>query len=429
MALSKIPLVRRFLISYQPSASCRSFMQRAETQSDCGLEVTLAVLDGPESRQFFGVPLARRGIQPVWLRIKNTGDAPCRLDLVSIDLNYYSPLEVAGVNHFSIFKRLLGFGALAIFFLPLVFLILPWRLIVARKLNRQMDEFFRANAFRLAPVNSGETHEGFVFTTMDSGNKVVHVRLMRPHDEKEFVFTVSVPGLDADYLRREFVDMYKPDQLIECDLAELRKRLTEAPSATSNAQNTRHGDPVNLVVIGDFATVLGAFAVRWDETETISLKSCWKTVRSFLLGSEYRYAPVSALFLFGRSQDFALQRTRHSVNERMHLRLWATPLRFKGQPVWIGQISRDIGVRFTWRTWNLTTHRVDPDVDEAREYVLQELMDAKRLEAAVYVDGVGACDRTAPRHNLTGDPYYTDGKRAAIVVSGTRTTPHFIAWS
>ena len=28
-------------------------------------------------------------------------------------------------------------------------------------------------------------------------------------------------------------------------------------------------------------------------------------------------------------------------------------------------MSRDIGVRFTWRTWNLTTHRIDPDVDEA----------------------------------------------------------------
>ena len=136
-----------------------------------------------------------------------------------------------------------------------------------------------------------------------------------------------------------------------------------------------------------------------------------------MTGWEYRYSPVSALFLFGRSQDFALQRVRKSINERLHLRLWITPMRYQGLPVWVGQVSRDIGVRFTWRTWNLTTHRIDPNVDEARDYVVEDLLQAERLELAGYVDGVGACDRDSPRHNLTGDPYYTDGKRAAVVVS------------
>jgi hypothetical protein len=36
-------------------------------------------------------------------------------------------------------------------------------------------------------------------------------------------------------------------------------------------------------------------------------------------------------------------------------------------------------VRFTWRTWNLTTHRIDPDVDEARDYVMEDL--SKRDES------------------------------------------------
>jgi hypothetical protein len=46
-------------------------------------------------------------------------------------------------------------------------------------------------------------------------------------------------------------------------------------------------------------------------------------------------APVSALYVFGRSQDAALQRARSSINERNHLRIWLTPLRFEGKPVWI----------------------------------------------------------------------------------------------
>jgi hypothetical protein len=30
--------------------------------------------------------------------------------------------------------------------------------------------------------------------------------------------------------------------------------------------------------------------------------------------------------------------------------------------------------------------------------------------------GVGEAPRTAPRHHLTGDPYFTDGKRLVMVL-------------
>jgi hypothetical protein len=145
------------------------------------------------------------------------------------------------------------------------------------------------------------------------------------------------------------------------------------------------------------------------------------------LGAEYRYSPVSPLCLFGRTQDVALQRTRNSINERLHLRLWLTPLRFTGRPVWVGQISRDIGVRFSAQVWNLTTHRVDPDVDESRDYVAEDLLRALRVDSLGYVDGVGACGPEHPRRNLTGDPYFTDGKRAVIALSKARTTGHYAA--
>jgi hypothetical protein len=154
----------------------------------------------------------------------------------------------------------------------------------------------------------------------------------------------------------------------------------------------------------------------------------WRTFKAFALGSEYRYSPVSPLFVDGRSQDFALQRIRETINERLHLRLWATPLRFEGQPVWIGQVSRDIGVRFTPKTWNLTTHKIDADVDDARDYVLDYLMEGGRVARLGYAAGVGPAPRTAPRHNLTGDPYFTDGLRAVAVFSETRTNPMFLNW-
>jgi hypothetical protein len=75
---------------------------------------------------------------------------------------------------------------------------------------------------------------------------------------------------------------------------------------------------------------------------------------------------------------------------------------------------------FTTKVWNLTTHRIDSDVDESRDYVIEDLLVAGRVKAAGYVGGVGACTPDDPRHNLPGDPYYTDGKRAVIVLAPTR---------
>ncbi len=433
---------------YRPDATLRTFESRAQTQQNAKAQVTVAVLDAAEGTHLFGVPLARRGIQPVHLRIVNSSDKLLRLQLVRIDPNYYTPLEAAAASHFSLAKRLSAVGLFGWLFLPLLILapLIPLKLITAYRANRRMDDLFRSQAFHLRPIPPGGSSEGFVFTSFDAGTKIVHISLHSTGDlmdsatgridaqgtadsDNEFTFSVPVPGIAVDYLRRDFDTLVPPASMIDCDLPNLARRLCEMPSATSNAKATGSGDPVNLVVVGDFETLLEAFAARWDESEIITLDTCWKTARSFVLGSHYRYSPVSALYLFGRSQDIALQRSRRSINERLHLRLWLTPLRFQNKNVWVGQVSRDIGVRFTTKTWNLTTHRVDPDVDEARDYVIEDLLHVERVDATGYIDGVGQCDSTSPRRNLTGDPYYTDGKRAVILLSDARTSPRFVAWS
>lgn len=153
----------------------------------------------------------------------------------------------------------------------------------------------------------------------------------------------------------------------------------------------------------------------WDETETVYGSSLLKMGVSSLVGSEYRYSPVSALYVFGRAQDTALQRARSTINERNHLRVWLTPMRFEGEPVWIGQISRDIGVHFTTKT--ITTHKIDPDVDETREFLVEDLAYSQSLAKFGYVNGGGTAPYDEPRGNLTGDPYFTDGRRAVMWIS------------
>jgi hypothetical protein len=441
----KAAVWRILAIPYAPQPAYHPFLLNSQSQENQQAQVTVAILDAAKTHQVFGVPLARRGIQPVYLRIVNRSSASLRLQLVRIDPNYYTPLEAAAANHFSIIKRLSAFGFIGVFFFWLLALV-PIKLVTAYRANRRMNEFFQAQAFHLRPIEPGAVSEGFVFTPFDAGTKIVHVSLHATggslesaaarvrrgealDEAVEFTFSIPVPGLAADYLRRDFQALERASAPVACDETALVARLRQMPAATANAKGTRSGDPVNLVVIGQFETILAAFAPRWDESEVITLATCWKTIRAFLLGTQYRYSPVSPLHLFDRSQDVALQRIRRSINDRLHLRLWLTPLRFHENPVWVGQVSRDIGVRFTTKVWNLTTHRVDPDVDESRDYVIEDLMQAERIDAATYVDGVGPCNSAAPRHNLTGDPYFTDGKRAVVLLSAARAKPRFVALS
>ena len=197
---------------------------------------------------------------------------------------------------------------------------------------------------------------------------------------------------------------------------ELREALAQLPCCTTDKKGKNQGDPLNIAVIGTVEDVFYAFIrAGWDETETIYKASIGRTVKSFLFGGKYRYSPVSALYVFGRSQDIALQKARDTIHERNHLRLWMTNMHFAGKPVWIGQISRDIGVRFTKKT--ITTHKIDPDVDETRAYLLQNLWYSQSLLRYAYVEGVGEAPYDEPRANLSGDPYFTDGLRAVMWTS------------
>ena len=111
--------------------------------------------------------------------------------------------------------------------------------------------------------------------------KIVVVRLLGPGGFQDFEFSVQVEGLRTDYLRSEFDAVHAADELTEVDIPALRQYLAAAPQATTNRRGRRTGDPVNLVVVGDFPVVLAAFGARWNETEVISLATCWKTSGRF----------------------------------------------------------------------------------------------------------------------------------------------------
>jgi hypothetical protein len=363
------------------------FRERSETQREGGIRVSAAVPSAEEARAIFGTRLYRRGVQPVWIEIENGLDTELSFLSVGLDPEYFTPIESAFSNLDSQADR--RAEAMSRYFF-----------------ERRMGTF----------VPPGETRQGFVFSRLDEGTKSFNVDLLGNGQAYQFTFFIPVPGLKLDHHAVDWEGLYAADEIAEVSRARLIEALEELACCTTDKGGEDRGDPLNLVVIGDADDVYVAFMrAGWDETESIHRGSLWKTFVSFFSGGEYRYSPVSGLYVFGRRQDVAFQKARDNIHERNHLRLWVSPYRFEDKPVWIGQISRDVGVRFTRRT--ITTHKIDADVDETREFLVEDLAYSQGLARFGYVGGVGAAPMDAPRGNLTGDPYFTDGRRVVLWVS------------
>ena len=352
------------------------------------IRVTTAVASAEETKEIFGKPLYRRNIQPVWVQIENLGDEPLYLLPRGLDEAYFTPIETA----YRLQDRL-----------PLL------------DLNPDINREVYSRRMGLV-IEAGSIRSGYIFSRVDQGTKSFNVDVIGRNERFMMPFFVPVPGLKVDHYEVEWESLYPAAEMRDVSLSELRDALAAMPCCVTDKNGKTNGDPLNIAVVGKLRDTYYSFMrAGWDETETIYSGSMWNTMKSALSGSEYRYSPVSALYVFGRAQDVAFQKARTSIHERNHLRLWLTPLRYEGEPVWIGQISRDIGVRFTRKT--ITTHKIDPDVDETREYLVEDLAYAQSLGGFGYVSGVGPADFDNPRGNLTGDPYFTDGRRVVLFLS------------
>ena len=375
--------------TYQPeSVNAVRFWDRAVSKADEDVRVTVAVPTAEEARSLFDVDLINKEIQPVWVKVENHSDQAYYLLSTATDPNYFSPLEVV--------YALRG-GLFGVY-------------------RDEMERHFREMTFQ-NPILPNTAVTGFIYTNLDEGEKVVQIDLIAAEQIKFFTFFVQIPGMRVDYRMVDFDSLYPKEEIVDVDEEGLREALEALPCCTSNEDGSRFGDPANLVIIGDFKTITAAFARRgWLPAEETYSTAVWKTVKSFLFGSRYRYSPVSPLFYEGRRHDFARQKPRHNIHERNHLRLWYSPLRFQGQPVFIGQVSRDIGVRFTSEAWPPVTHKIDPDIDEARYALIEDLIYSQMLAKVGFVKGVGRARPSEPRTNLTGDPYFTDGFRAVMIL-------------
>jgi hypothetical protein len=383
------------LFRFSPDTSGdASFKDRAQHKSVPGIKVNISALGAAESRRSFGEDLERQNIQPIWLSVENETDEPLALLSIALDPEYYSAYEVSYRFH-----GVLSFAA-----------------------NRARNAFFLAREMaNILPPHAKTT--GFVYSVLDTGIKYAHVVIAGNHRIETFDFALPIPGpaFVGTNIRAEVV--YPGRKIEDLELASLRTTFASQACCTTGAGGTHDGDPLNLVIVeGRHDAIIPFIARGWHLARQLDVSSAIETARAFVFRDEFLTSPVSSLYVFGRKQDLVVQKARSTINGRVHARLWLTPYSFEGRRIWIGQVSRDIGVRFTDKTWNLTTHKIAPDVDFDRAYLLQDLLMSGFVERYGFTDGVGAAPESAPRPNLTGDPYYTDGLRAVIFLSDRATS-------
>ena len=370
------------------------FMDRSQTKTDGKVRVTVAVPSAEEIKQIFGFPLEGKNIQPVWLEVENNSDTGFFLYHIAMDPDIYSTGEVAWKFQSSLYSK---------------------------KSQKNIYNVFRDNEIDWY-FKPGSTTSGFVYTNLKMGTKAVIVRLFSEKNVREMTFFVEVPGLRADHHRLDPYTLYSEKDMIDLGDDGLRQALESLPCCATSKVGSGEGDPLNIIVIGPEDEMWPAFITRgWDESEVIYGASLARTIASSLFGERYRYSPMSPLYVYGRPQDVGLQKARQTVNERNHLRLWLSPMRYKGMPVYVGQISRDIGVKLTTKSPTLTTHEIDPDVDEARDYLIQDLLESQKIAKLGFVEGVGRATPENPRYNLTDSPYWTDGLRVVFVFAEEST--------
>lgn len=335
--------------------------ERAQTLEENGLRVSVAVLSRAEAKDLFGANLHDRGVQPVWIEVENQTDMPFWLMFHGLDPNYFSAHEVAYMNH----KSFSG------------------------KSNKEMDAYF-ASMQIAQNIRPGATNSGFAFSNETIGTKEVRVRLYGNKDLRDFEFFAAIPGLQSEWDSKDLTKLWSADQLIHIETEdELQKALEALPCCTQREIGIGDGEPVNVVLIGGIASLKALLKAGWDETVFVADLSTY----------------FRASQLYGRPPDVQFRKSRRRVKSTNKLRLWLSPIRYRGEAVAVGSIKRSIGA----------------DIDEAALYLAEDLATAGTVKRFGFVGGVGKVPRDKPKRTFADDTYWTEGQRLVLELTETPT--------
>lgn len=329
------------------------------TETRSGVELSAAVLGAEDSLRILGTDVTGQGIQPVWVEVRNRTDQVLWLLRSGVDPDYFSPLEVAWLAH-----------------VPM-----------GGDTNDRIDDHFDRVAFP-NPIPAGAVSRGLLFTNPQPVVKVLNVDLLGNRMMIPFTLFVPVPGEGAR--GTEFVHRYADAEIANFDdLGQLRRGLQEMPCCVD--VDGVAGAPLNVVLIGALDDIAAALARR-----------------GYRRG---RAGPGESGQVFGRPFDVVLRKRAQAGASATWLAVWRAPMNFRGQAVFFAQCARPVGGRFLDGDSSAVTPH--PDVDEARDLVIQDLMYSGGLERLGFLKRAGAAPVAGTRTPEGGD-HVSDGRRAVL---------------
>ncbi|MBZ5701177.1 MAG: LssY C-terminal domain-containing protein [Acidobacteriia bacterium] len=196
----------------------------------------------------------------------------------------------------------------------------------------------------------------------------------------------------------------------------LEQLLTLLPRRVLDGHG-HEGDMVNLLFIGTQDQLEAAFEqAGWMETIRSKPRAFWHAAHA---PKNNVAMPMSRLFLFGRPQDYgyAMEDTVSTATRRHHLRIWKTDYEVAGYPVWAGAATHDVGIERDQHKWSIT-HKIDPEVDQERDFVGERLATAERLGDSDYLL---PANPVLEATTATGGSYHSNGKILVIRLQDKET--------
>lgn len=371
VVVSLLPVGCASTFETPPPFDSADWRNSASTVVEDDFRVSAAVPSREQSKAIFGVDLSSKKVQPLWLEFENNTDKRFWFLPTGLDPEYFSPLEVA----FSFHSK----------FAPTA--------------NARLDEHIESLAIPLR-ADPQTTVSGFVFTNEDKGSKFVSVDLIGKNEARNMSMVLSLPErrLEEGHYHGLVLRLSAPGTVQVEDETELRRYLERLPCCTTS-EDGKQAEPLNLVAIGHIKDLGAAFVRR-----------------------EYRYVEVSSRKLFDRRQDVAVRKRSLWTPAQPHIaRLWVAPIRYRGMSVWVGQVAMPLGGRFAPAGDTVTALLIDPDVDEARNDMIQDLVYSQSVGKIGFVKGVGQVMVLDPRTTPAGSTYHTDGLRAVFLFDGENT--------
>lgn len=197
-------------------------------------------------------------------------------------------------------------------------------------------------------------------------------------------------------------------------------------------------DPLNIGIIATRREIIEAMeSAGWYVADPHTPRYLIRHVLSMVFGWSYPNAPVSNLYLFGRKQDIAFEiPIEGSAGHRHHVRFWGTtyeskkPLTVRSihwhhrrshirddRLLWVGAASLDVGLGFIRHNLQLT-HMIDPDTDQERKLIVDQLRTQKLVGK---IDTVKLGEPYRLINRVMRGSLHTDGNMAIVSLKARRS--------